>query len=60
MKNIDSEKLHRYFAEQNIWSIAPVKKNWRKGQLRKKLKDNFPQKLYNKRNIVESMFHAFK
>ena len=59
-KAYDSEKLHRYFAMQNIWSIAPVKKNWRKGQLRKKLKDNFPQKLYNKRNMVESIFHAFK
>jgi len=59
-KGYDSEKLHRYFAEQNIWSIAPVKKNWANGQLRKKLKDNFPQKLYNKRSRVESTFHAFK
>ena len=59
-KGYDSEKLHQYFALQNIWSIAPVKKNWAKGQLRKKLKDNFPQKLYNKRSRVESIFHAFK
>ncbi|MFH1395911.1 MAG: transposase [archaeon] len=59
-KGYDSEKLHKYFAEQNIWSIAPVKKNWAKGQLRKKLRDNFPKKLYNKRNRVESIFHAFK
>jgi transposase len=59
-KGYDSEKLHRYFAEQNIWSIAPVKKNWRKGQLRKKLKTDFPQNLYNKRSRVESIFHAFK
>lgn len=59
-KGYDSEKLHQYFAEQNIWSIAPVRKNWAKGQLRKKLKDNFPQKLYNKRSRVESIFHAFK
>ena len=59
-KGYDSEELHRYFASQNIWSIAPVKKNWARGQLRKKLKDNFPQKLYNKRSRVESVFHAFK
>ena len=59
-KGYDSEKLHRYFELQNIRSIAPVKKNWAKGQLRKKLKTNFPQKLYNKRNRVESVFHAFK
>jgi len=59
-KGYDSEKVHRYFASQNIWSIAPVKKNWAKGQLRKKLKDNFPQKLYNKRSRVESIFHALK
>ena len=59
-KGYDSEKLHQYFAMQNIRSIAPVKKNWATGQLRKKLKNNFPQKLYNKRNRVESIFHAFK
>ena len=57
-KGYDSEELHRYFALQNIWSIAPVRKNWAKGQLRKKLKDNFPQELYNKRSRVESIFHA--
>ena len=59
-KGYDSEKLHRYFAEQNIWSVAPVKKNWAKRHLRKKLTNNFPKKLYNKRNKVESIFHAFK
>jgi len=59
-KGYDSENLHKYFAMQNIWSIAPVKKNWAKGQLRKKLKDNFPKKLYNKRSRVESIFHALK
>ena len=57
-KGYDSESLHRYFAMQNIWSIAPVRKNWATGQLRKKLKENFPQKIYNKRNRVESIFHA--
>ena len=57
-KAYDSEQLHRYFATRNLWSVAPVRKNWQKGQLRKKLVTNFPQKLYNKRNRVESIFHA--
>ena len=35
-KGYDSEKLHKYFAMQNIRSIAPVKKNWERGQRRKK------------------------
>ena len=59
-KGYDSEELHRYFAMQNIKSIAPVRKNWARGQFRKQLKDNFPQKLYNKRSRVESVFHALK
>ena len=59
-KGYDSEKLHRYFAAQNIRSVAPVKKNWAKGQIRKKLRDNFPKKLYNKRSRVEGIFHALK
>ena len=59
-KGYDSEKLHRYFVKNDIWSIAPVKKNWAKGQLRKKLKENFPKEIYCKRNRVESVFHALK
>ena len=57
-KGYDSEKLHSYFAMQNIWSIAPVRKNFKRGIYRRKLAKNFPQKLYNKRNRVESVFHA--
>ena len=59
-KGYDSEELHRYFAWQNIWSIAPVRKNWAKGQLRKKLKNNFPFSLYHKRSRIESVFHSLK
>lgn len=32
-KGYDSEPLHRYFAMQNIWSIAPVKKTGQMGNL---------------------------
>lgn len=59
-KGYDSEELHKYLAEQKIQSIAPVRRNCVKGYFRKKLKNNFPQRLYNKRSRVESIFHSFK
>jgi|TARA_Y100000310_G_C20443142_1_gene697080 transposase len=59
-KAYDSEKLHRYLREQGIYSIAPVKKNWARGQLRKQLKDCFDYALYWQRNIIESLFSALK
>jgi len=59
-KLYDSEKLHRYLREQGIFSIAPVKKNWAKGQLRKQLKDCFDYALYWQRNLVECLFSALK
>ena len=59
-KLYDSEKLHRYLREQGIFSVAPVKKNWAKGQLRKQLKDCFDYALYWQRNLVECLFSALK
>lgn len=59
-KLYDSEKLHRYLRGQGIFSIAPVKKNWAKGQLRKQLKDCFDYALYWQRNLVECLFSALK
>ncbi len=59
-KAYDSEKLHRYLREQGIFSIAPVKKNWAKGQFRKQLKDCFDYALYWQRNLIESLFSALK
>jgi transposase len=59
-KAYDSEKLHRTLRELGIFSIAPVKKNWAKGQLRKQLKDYFDWCLYWQRNLIESMFSALK
>jgi hypothetical protein len=47
-KLYDSEKLHRMLRERGIYSIAPVKKNWAKGQLRKQLKECFDYALYPK------------
>jgi len=59
-KAYDSEKLHRYLRGIGIFSVAPVKKNWAKGQLRKQLKDCFDYCLYWQRNLIECMFSALK
>lgn len=59
-KGYDAEWLHRYFNDRNVRSIVPTRKRAGYGSFRKKLRNNFPQKLYNKRNIVESVFHALK
>ena len=59
-KAYDSEKLHKSLREQGIFSIAPVKKNWARGQLRKQLKDCFDYALYWQRNLVECLFSAIK
>ncbi len=59
-KGYDAEWMHKYFANQGVQSIAPVRKNARRGFHRLKLKKTFPKKIYGKRNRVESIFHAFK
>ncbi len=59
-KAYDSEKLHRFLRDQGIFSVAPVKKNWARGQLRKQLKDCFDYTLYWQRNLVECLFSALK
>ena len=59
-KAYDSEKLHRYLREQGIFSVAPVKKNWAKGQYRKQLRDCFDYGLYWQRNLIECLFSALK
>ncbi len=59
-KGYDAEWLHKYCKFLGIYSVAPVRKNAKRGFYRLKLKRNFPKKLYHLRNRVESIFHAFK
>ncbi len=59
-KAYDSEKLHKFLRGEGIFSVAPVKKNWARGQLRKQLKECFDHALYWQRNLVESLFSALK
>jgi len=59
-KLYDSEDLHKYLRERGTYSVAPVKKNMRKGFYRKQLRDCFDYCLYWQRNIIESLFSALK
>lgn len=59
-KGYDAEWIHKYFSSLGSWSIAPTKKNIVRGFHRKKLAKEFPQKIYNQRSLVESLFGAVK
>ena len=59
-KKGDSEAHHEWLEEQGIRSIAPVRKNGKRGRLRRRLMKNFPQKTYNKRNRNENVNYVFK
>lgn len=59
-KAYDSEPLHKYFSQLGVRSIIPVRKGAIRGFHRLALKRDSPRKLYNKRNIVESTFFAWK
>ena len=60
-KAYDAEWLHKYCHNRlGIRSIAPVRKNSFRGYFRKRLRKDFPKRLYNKRSRIESTFHALK
>jgi transposase len=59
-KTGDSEAHHEWLQEQDVRSIAPVRKNYRRGRLRKQLARNFPQKTYSKRNHSETTIRLYK
>jgi hypothetical protein len=59
-KGFDAEWIHQYFDDKGIWSVAPTRKNCRRGRHRKILRDCFDYALYWQRNIVESLFSAIK
>ena len=57
----DSEKLHKWLEhDENVRSIAPVRKGAVRGFFRLKLKEKFPQKTYNKRNHSETTIKLYK
>ena len=59
-KGFDSNPLHRFLRDEGIWSIAPVRKNCRRGNYRKQLRDCFDWAQYWQRNLVESLISAVK
>ena len=59
-KGFDSNPLHTFLREKGMWSIAPTRKNCRRGFYRKQLRDYFDYSLYWQRNIVESLIGAVK
>jgi hypothetical protein len=59
-KKGDCEAHHEWLEEQGIRSIAPVRKNARRGRIRKKLMKSFPQRTYNRRNRNENVNYVFK
>ncbi len=59
-KGFDAEWLHQWLLENGTFSVAPVRKNCRRGRHRKLLRDCFDWDLYWQRNIVECLFSALK
>ncbi len=59
-KGFDAEWLHQWLNENGTFSIAPTRKNCRRGKHRKLMRDCIDWCLYWQRNIVESLFSALK
>ena len=59
-KGFDSNPLHTWLRNQGIWSVAPVKKNCKRGRYRKQLRDCFDYGLYWQRNVVECLIGVVK
>lgn len=54
-KKGDCESYHEWLEEQGVRSIAPVRKGAKRGRIRRKLMQKFPQNVYNKRNRIENV-----
>lgn len=59
-KGFDSNPLHAWLRRQRILSIAPVRKNCRKGKYRKQLRDCFDYAQYWQRNLIECLIGVVK
>jgi len=59
-KGFDAEWLHQWLDDNGTFSVAPVRKNCRRGKHRKQMRDCMDWCLYWQRNIVESLFSALK
>ena len=60
-KGYDAEWIHKLCRyEYGMESIIPTRARAKTGFFRRKMQKDFPQKRYNKRSRVESVFHALK
>ena len=59
-KGFDAEWLHQWLDDNGTFSVAPVRKNCRRGKHRKVMRDCMDWCLYWQRNIVECLFSALK
>lgn len=59
-KGFDAEYMHKWLNVHGTFSVAPARKNCRRGQHRKLMRDCMDWCLYWQRNIVESLFSALK
>lgn len=59
-KKGDCEAFHEWLEDQGIRSVAPPRKNARRGRIRRTLMKHFPKKTYNKRNRNENVNFVFK
>ena len=64
-KQFDSKKNHDRAEKYGARFIAPIRNMKKQGikvrdYRRKKLAENFPREIYNKRSVIESIFSAIK
>lgn len=59
-KGFDSNPLHIWLRDHSIWSVAPVRKDCKRGRYRKQLRDCFDHGLYWQRNLVECLIGVVK
>ena len=52
-KGYDANYIHKYFRELEVYSIIPVRKNCRRGNYRKEMRDFFDYVQYWERNCAE-------
>lgn len=59
-KAYSAESLYRFAEEQNILLMAPMKKNVKRGAVRRKMHKLFRKRTYNRRQLGESGFGSIK
>jgi len=59
-KAYNSEELYRFAEEQNMLLMIPMKKNIKRGKIRKKMHNKFRKRTYNRRSSIEAGFGSIK